>query len=87
VPVSVSRIMDRVVTAEHAARARRLRALIAHYEAKRDLVTLGAYPAGSDVDLDFVLGRLTRLDAFLSQAPGEVSAMTATVAALEALLA
>src|SRR5207245_6766205 len=46
--VSLSRVMDSVVSPAHRDAARRLRALVACYEAKRDLVLLGAYARGSD---------------------------------------
>src|SRR5262249_42979451 len=48
VTVSLSRVMDGIVSDVHKQGARRLRSLLATYEAKRDLVTLGAYAKGSD---------------------------------------
>lgn len=71
VPASLSRVMDAVTTPEHRASARRFRELVATYEAKRDLVELGAYQAGKDPTLDAALARLDRVEAFLSQAPDE----------------
>jgi flagellar biosynthesis/type III secretory pathway ATPase len=74
--------MDAIVPAEHRAAARRLRSLVATYEAKRDLVTLGAYAKGSDRELDEALARMPRIEAFLAQDAREPSLMSATVAAL-----
>lgn len=82
VTVSLSRVMGSIVAEEHREGARRLRALLATYEAKRDLVTLGAYAKGSDKDLDEALARLPRIEAFLRQDAGERSAFDATVGAL-----
>jgi ATP synthase in type III secretion protein N len=82
VTVSLSRVMDSVVTAEHRVAARRLRALVATYEAKRDLLTLGAYAKGTDADLDESIARMPRIDSFLRQDAGERSALAATLAAL-----
>jgi type III secretion protein N (ATPase) len=84
VTVSLSRVMDSVVPAEHRDAARRLRALVATYEAKRDLVTLGAYAKGTDRELDEAIARMPRIEAFLRQDAGDASAMPATVAALAA---
>jgi type III secretion protein N (ATPase) len=84
VTVSLSRAMDFIVPREHRDAARRARALIATYEAKRDLVTLGAYAKGSDRDLDEALARLSRIEAFLQQDPNDRSPFDATVAALSA---
>ncbi|HXR11369.1 MAG TPA: hypothetical protein VN770_03675 [Gaiellaceae bacterium] len=84
VTVSLSRVMDSIVAKEHADAARRLRALVATYEAKRDLVTLGAYAKGSDRDLDEAIGRLPRIEAFLQQDARDRSPLDGTVAALVA---
>jgi type III secretion protein N (ATPase) len=65
---SLSRVMDRIVTPQHRDAARRLRALVATYEAKRDLVTLGAYSKGGDPALDEAIDRMPRVEAFLAQA-------------------
>jgi len=82
VTASLSRVMDLVVTPEHRNAARRLRALVATYEAKRDLVTLGAYTKGADKDLDEAMTRMPRIEAFLAQSPSEQTGLEATIAAL-----
>ena len=64
---SLSRIMGRVASAAHARDARALRSHLAAYEAKRDLVLLGAYRAGSDEALDAALARMPAIEAFLRQ--------------------
>ncbi len=84
VSVSLSRVMGQVVSAEHRAAATRFRALVAAYEAKRDLVTLGAYAKGSDRELDEAIARLPKIDGFLRQDVLERTDFAATVAALEA---
>jgi ATP synthase in type III secretion protein N len=66
---SLSRAMDAIVDPAHRAAAARLRALVGHYEAKRDLVMLGAYAKGSDKELDDALARMPRIEQFLRQAP------------------
>ena len=86
VTVSLSRVMDGIVAPEHRDAARRLRALVATYEAKRDLVTLGAYAKGSDKELDEALARMPRIEAFLRQGatprPGDRTPLDSTVRAL-----
>jgi len=84
VTVSLSRVMDTIVAAPHRDAARRLRALVATYEAKRDLVTLGAYAKGSDRELDDAIARMPRIEAFLKQDAAERSTLAETVAALGA---
>jgi len=82
VTASLSRVMDAVVSREHAASARRLRSLVATYEAKRDLVAMGAYAKGSDRELDDALLRMPRVEAFLRQEPRDRAPMDATVLSL-----
>jgi type III secretion protein N (ATPase) len=84
VGVSLSRVMDAVVAPAHREAARRLRALIATYEAKRDLVALGAYAKGSDKALDEAIARMPAIEAFLRQDAGEGSSLKATLDALAA---
>ena len=83
VSVSLSRVMDGIVAPGHRDAARRLRALVATFEAKRDLVTLGAYARGSDRDLDDAIARMPRIEAFLRQDASDRSSLEATLEALE----
>jgi type III secretion protein N (ATPase) len=85
VPASVSRVMRAVVTREHAESARALGSLLAAYEQKRDLVTLGAYSRGGDRRLDQAIAALPDLERFLRQDAGERSPFADTERALFAL--
>ncbi len=69
VTVSLSRVMDAITPPEHQAAARKLRSLVAHYEAKRDLVTLGAYAKGTDKELDEAIAKMPKIEQFLRQDP------------------
>ncbi|MCZ7685044.1 MAG: hypothetical protein M5U28_42250 [Sandaracinaceae bacterium] len=80
---SLSRVMDRLVTREHREAARALREHLSIYEAKRDLVLLGAYESGSDRRLDAALARVDRIEAFLSQPDDEPCALEETVRLLK----
>jgi type III secretion protein N (ATPase) len=84
VPGSLSRVMDGIVSREHRDAARRLRALVATYEAKRDLVILGAYAKGTDRELDEALARMPRIEAFLAQDAAEEGTLEGTLAMLSA---
>jgi type III secretion protein N (ATPase) len=84
VTVSLSRLMDSIVPAAHREAARRLRSLVATYEAKRDLVVLGAYAKGSDKELDEALAKMPAVESFLRQEPSVRSPLESTVAQLAA---
>jgi type III secretion protein N (ATPase) len=82
VTVSLSRVMDAIVTSEHRDAARKLRAILATYEAKRDLVALGAYAKGSDKELDDALARMPKIEKLLRQDAMQKVALDETVKAL-----
>ena len=71
VGASLSRVMNDIVTPDHAANARRFRALSATYEANRDLVMMGAYRQGSDPLLDEAIALHPHMSRFLAQGYGE----------------
>ena len=64
---STSRVMHGVVPRAHFEAAQRFRAISARYEQGRDLIQLGAYVPGSDVQLDEAIGRREAMMAFLQQ--------------------
>ncbi len=85
--ISLSRVMDGIVEPAHRDAARKLRALVATYEAKRDLVMLGAYAKGSDKELDEAIAKMPKVEQFLRQAPSERVAFADTIATLQRVVA
>ncbi len=85
VPGSLSRVMSRCVSAEHQQAASAVRRLIAAFEAKRDLITLGAYKSGSDKQVDQAIAAQAQLQKLLQQASSEPTALADTVKQLQAL--
>ncbi|MGZ3420715.1 MAG: FliI/YscN family ATPase [Polyangiales bacterium] len=83
---SLSRVMDQVVEKEHAESARKVRALVGTYEAKRDLVAIGAYQKGHDPDLDRAVVKNPLIEGFLQQSPREPAPFTETVEKVKRLL-
>jgi flagellum-specific ATP synthase len=86
IAASLSRVMNDIVGSAHEKLARQFRALIATYEANRDLVLMGAYRAGADAQLDRAIAMHDRLVAFLCQSRGEVIRLEDCVDQLSALL-
>ncbi|MBI2391406.1 MAG: FliI/YscN family ATPase [Deltaproteobacteria bacterium] len=82
---SLSRVMDAVVDKEHASSARRVRGMVGTYEAKRDLVAIGAYQKGHDPDLDRAIVKNPLIEGFLQQDPAEISPFGETVERLKKL--
>jgi flagellum-specific ATP synthase len=86
IAASLSRVMNDIVAPDHARLARRFRALVASYEANRDLVLMGAYRAGADPDLDTAIAMHPELVRFMGQDAHDVVPLDESVAALHALL-
>ena len=82
---SLSRVMDSVVAPDHRTAATRLRALLAAYEQKRDLIALGAYKKGGDRETDQAIAKMPAITAFLTQKRDEATAFDETVTRLRGL--
>jgi flagellum-specific ATP synthase len=83
---SISRVMSDVVNAEHLALSNKLKKLINIYNENRDLILMGGYAAGQDVDLDIAYKIWPDIVNFLKQNPQDNVSVADTVAALKALL-
>jgi len=83
---SVSRVMSMVAAADHVEAARRVRDVLATYEAQKDFILIGAYKKGSDPRTDYAISRIDMINAFLRQAVQESSPLGATRARLQSLV-
>jgi flagellum-specific ATP synthase len=83
---SISRSMNRICAPQHLRAAQRFREIHAYYQRHRDLITVGAYRAGSDPQLDRAVRLWPRIEAFMAQAMNEPVSMESAVAELEALV-
>lgn len=79
---SLSRVMPAVTSEAQRDQANALRGHLAAFEEKRDLVSLGAYKAGSDPALDAAIARMPAIEAFLRQRPEARAEVTQTWQAL-----
>jgi flagellum-specific ATP synthase len=84
---SVSRVSAAVTTPEQASDATRLRRLLAAHRDVRELVEIGAYATGADVDADRAITLLPAINEFLRQAVHESTELADTWSALHALVA
>ena len=85
VPKSLSRLMYGIVSPPHLKAAERVRALLTHYELKRDLVELGSTQPGAHPLLDRALAKLPAIQALVRQERDDVSDFASTVEQLCAL--
>ncbi len=82
---SLSRLMPAVTTDEHRRRAALARRLLATYARSEDLVRIGAYKSGTDLELDRAMQALPELQRFLMQGSLERVTMEQTIARLAAM--
>ena len=82
---SLSRLMPAVTTEGHRARAGTVRRLLAAHHKSEDLVRIGAYKAGMDVELDEALRALPGLRRYMEQRSGERVTLEQSVEQLLAL--
>ena len=86
VAASLSRVMNDIASPQHQQLARQFRAMIASYEANRDLVLMGAYRAGADPQLDRAIAMHPALTEFLAQDAHSVVPLADSVAQLTRLI-
>jgi flagellum-specific ATP synthase len=82
---SISRVMVDVVDEGHVAAARAVRRVLAVWADIEDLVNIGAYVAGHNVDYDLAVQMKPRIDEFLQQTITEAAPLAQTQAAMLAL--
>ncbi|MFU8807371.1 MAG: FliI/YscN family ATPase, partial [Bradymonadaceae bacterium] len=76
---SLSRVMGSVTSKEHVKAAGQFRETLAIYEAKRDLISLGAYEYGTDEKVDYAIDLIEELEAILKQGLEEHMTLDETV--------
>jgi flagellum-specific ATP synthase len=64
---SISRVMDRVIDAEHLRLAKIFKRSFIKYRQNIDYITLGAYQKGTDPEMDMILEKKNNMYQFLQQ--------------------
>lgn len=83
---SISRVMNNIVTEEHAEQARELRAVLADYKEAEDLINIGAYVQGSNPKIDRAVEYIDKVRVFLRQKMEEPRTYAMTLDTLLGLL-
>ncbi len=80
---SISRVMSDVIDDDHAAAAATLREVLAVWNDIEDLVNIGAYAAGANVEYDVAVKMKPTIDEFLRQPIADPADFTETRSRLE----
>jgi len=83
---SISRVMTAIAGPDQIEQARRFKALYSRFSRNRDLLSVGAYVAGSDRVLDAAIAAHPRMEAFLQQSMHEPSTLAEAHGRMTALL-
>jgi flagellum-specific ATP synthase len=84
---SISRAMHSITTPEHQQLARQLKQLTSRFQRSRDLISVGAYSAGSDPLLDRAIALNSTIETFLQQDISERVSISESMAQLATLFA
>ena len=84
---SISRAMVNLIEPTHFDKIRQFKQLYSRYQRSRDLISVGAYVAGSDPMLDQAISIYPSFEKFLQQSLNEQSDFTTSLALLDALFA
>jgi flagellum-specific ATP synthase len=82
---SVSRLMQRLVDADHLQLSRRIREILTVYTEQEDLINIGAYKKGSNQKIDTALRYINPVHDFLRQDLAEPSSLAETGEAMRAI--
>ncbi len=87
IEASISRVMPDIVDKHHMKLSRELRRLYSLYQQNKDLISVGAYQAGSDPRIDEAIAKNVAISEFLQQDMDEAVDINRSLTELEVLLA
>lgn len=82
---SISRVMPQVTSPEHMQRALTFKKFLSAYEQNKDLISIGAYAAGSNPVVDKAIQFKPVMDAYLQQGMTEIAPYDQALMQLQAL--
>ena len=83
---SISRLMNDIVAPEHLTLAARVRDVMGSSEKNADLVSIGAYKAGTNPRLDYAISKIDGINQFLTQGVNEAFSYEEDLEAMRGLL-
>ena len=86
VSASISRLMVEIVSPKHRELASKLRDILSVYEKNEDLLSSGAYKAGTNPRLDYAISKIDQINAFLMQGINESFSYDEGLHQLESIL-
>jgi flagellum-specific ATP synthase len=85
IEASISRAMTALIPSSQFDVVRRFKQMLSRYQRNRDLISVGAYAPGHDLQLDKAIAMYPRIEAFLQQSMDERTGYEDAIAQLEHL--
>ncbi len=85
IEASISRVQPNLVSAHQLELVRHFKSLYSRYQRSRDLISVGAYSSGHDLQLDLAIQMHPQLESFLQQGMQESQPYAASVSQLAGL--
>ncbi len=83
---SASRVMREIVSSRHLELAGKAREVLARYAEAEDLINIGAYIKGSNSKIDYSIGKIDAINAFLRQSFTETTTLQQSLEQLGSVL-
>lgn len=83
---SISRLMVEIVSKEHYLAASKIRDILSVYSKNEDLISIGAYKAGTNLKLDAAIAKVDRVNDFLMQSIDQGFASDQTLEEMERIV-
>ena len=71
VNASISRLMSSIVSPKHKELNSKLRDILSVYDKNADLISIGAYKAGTNAKVDYAISKIDKINGFLKQSVTE----------------
>jgi flagellum-specific ATP synthase len=85
IEASISRAMTALIPPSQFETVRRFKQMLSRYQRNRDLISVGAYAAGHDLQLDQAIAMYPKIEAFLQQSMHERADYAGSIAHITAL--
>lgn len=83
VNASISRLMKDIVSCEHNISAKKIRDILSLYYSNYDLISIGAYKKGTNLQLDEAINKIEEVNSFLKQEINERITFSETLKLME----
>ncbi len=86
VNASISRLMSSIVSQKHKELNSKMRDIMSVYDKNADLISIGAYKAGTNPKVDYAISKIDKINGFLKQSVTDKFSYEEVVAEMEKIL-